>query len=375
MSIFGYTLRMKALIKIDPKNPAKKTILRAAAILKRGGIVVFPTETVYGLGANVFSRRAVRKIFAAKGRPADNPLIVHVASVADVKLVAREAPAVAQKLMRAFWPGPMALVLEKRARVPDEVTAGSNSVAVRMPAHAVARALIRACGFPIAAPSANKAGRPSPTSARHVAEDFGMSSGERQKTDATIDLILDGGKTRIGLESTVVDARGAKAVILRSGGVTVEDLQKVLGYKPKIARLRKGGKAPSPGMKYRHYAPSMPLILIGLEPRTKSATKKMIVTMQKKIHALANEGLRVGVLCTSEHAKFYKEAHQIMICGSLGNPDSIAKNLFASLRRFQKRGAGEKSHTGIDLILSENFREKGIGHGVMDRLKRAAAVE
>lgn len=333
-------------------KPTQANIQKAAKLIKKGELVAFPTETVYGLGANALSDSAVRKIFKAKGRPSDNPLIVHIATMKELEMVAREVTPVARKLMKKFWPGPLTFVLQKTSDVPDSVTAGGKTVAVRMPHNTIALDLIKAAGCPVAAPSANLAGKPSPTTARHVEEDFGN----------TIGMILDGGTTRHGLESTVIDATGKKVEILRSGAVTAEMLAKILGYKPKIVKHEKGSIR-SPGMKYRHYAPTVDLILVAAPER-----KKMIAQVEHLIGKYHRQGLRVGVLTSLEHRKFYQTADQVVVCGSLKNLTTVARNLYDSLRQFKPEKA--------DVIVSEHFGSigsKGIGHAIFDRLSRAAA--
>lgn len=331
------------IVKATPAN-----IRKAAAILADGGLVAFPTETVYGLGAHAMDSRAVRKIFVAKGRPSDNPLIVHIATMKELGMVAVDIPDVAKKLMKKFWPGPITFVLPKKKNVPDVVTAGGVTVAVRMPKHPVALALIKAAGCPVAAPSANLAGKPSPTTAAHVAEDFGTSVG----------CILDGGKTRHGLESTVVDVTGGRVEILRTGAVTADMLAKVLGYKPITVKHGKG-KVRSPGMKYRHYAPSVPMILIGA-----TNEQAMVRKLSQQLAALNQKKMRVGVLCVREHAAGYADATKIVVCGSLKNPVSFGKHLYAALRKFNPKT--------VDIILAENAGAEGLGHAIFDRLSRAA---
>lgn len=372
---------MKKIEKKAPIFKATPANIRAAGkLIAAGKLVAFPTETVYGLGANAMDARAVAGIFLAKGRPSDNPLIVHIATMKELEMVARDVPSVALMLMKEFWPGPLTFVLRKQRAVPDVVTAGGPTVAVRMPNHRVALALIRAAGCPVAAPSANLAGKPSPTTAAHVAEDFGPE----------VAMILDGGRTRHGLESTVIDVTRAKVEILRSGAVTAEMMEKVLGYKPKIvAHVGSGGKGGrtkdklrSPGMKYRHYAPSVPMILIG-----ETDEKNMVRMLQTELRKLskksrasggdAGAGGRgsasaqacVGVLCVKEHASLYSRAKfpavkKIVVCGAVKNPALFGKHLYASLRKFHR--------SEVDLILAENPGAKGIGHAVYDRLSRAA---
>ncbi len=337
---------------VHPQRATAASIREAAEFLARGKIVAFPTETVYGLGANALDARAVAKIFKAKGRPSDNPLIVHIATMKELHMVAKDVPAVAEKLMKRFWPGPLTFVLHKKSGVPSIVTAGGNTVAVRMPGHKVALALIKAAGCPVAAPSANLAGKPSPTTAAHVADDLGKNA----------DMILDGGRTRHGLESTVVDLTGRRVEILRSGAVTAEMLEKVLGYRPKTVSSS-NEKVRSPGMKYRHYAPSVPLFLIG-----STNGKKMMLLLQKKILGFEKKKKRVGILCVKEHKSAYSSyscVKKIVVCGSMKAPRTFAKHLYGSLRSFDK--------TNVDVILAENVGSRGIGTAVFDRLRRASS--
>ncbi len=316
-----------------------KSIKLAASIIKNGGLVAFPTETVYGLGANALDKKSVLKIFKVKGRPADNPLIVHIADKNEIYSLAKKIPQVAKKLIDKFWPGPLTLVLEKKSIVPKEVSAGGKTVAIRMPNHKIALALIRAAGMPIAAPSANISGHPSPTTAQHVAEDF----------EDKIDLILDGGRTSVGVESTVVDMTVFPPVVLRQGGLSLENLKKII---PEItSRVKKRtGIAKSPGMKYRHYAPRAPLILAGKN------IQKFIDRQHDK---------KVGVLASKETASKYKGAFKIFILGSRKNPEECAWNLFTMLRRFDR--------FKVDIIIAEVFPEKGLFVAVMDRLRKASA--
>lgn len=338
------------------KRASEGVIKEAAEMIKAGEVVAFPTETVYGLGANVFDADAVGKIFALKGRPADNPLIVHIGELEDLGRVAEitafqkagSRPAEAglvmtvKKLADKFWPGPLTLVLPKRKEIPDAVSAGLDTVAVRMPANLVARALIKESGMPIAAPSANKSGRPSPTDASHVAEDFGDEL-----------FIIDDGKSKIGLESTVLDVTVSPPVILRSGAVTIEMLAEIL---PEVIMGGAFRTAPkSPGQKYRHYAPEAPLFLIPDNEK-----------MMDDINILINENLdkKVGVLASKENSDKYKKAFVVIVIGSKNRPDLCAKNLFSSLRKFDK--------LGVDMIISESFSDDGVGRALMERLKKAA---
>lgn len=329
--------------------PGKGTVLpatasaigRAASVLRRGGLVAFPTETVYGLGAAAFEARAVARIFEAKGRPPDNPLIVHLSSLKMVEDVAQGVPDVARRLMDAFWPGPLTLVLRRSPELPSIISAGLDTVAVRVPAHPVALQLIRCTGQPIAAPSANRSGRPSPTSAEHVLRDLG---------DA-VDLILDGGPTSVGVESTVVDLTGPVPVLLRPGGVPKEEIERLLG--PILPYRPDGAPARSPGLKHRHYAPDCRLVLVA-PSRWESALQEATQT-----------GQRVGILCRSLAGPDGLSAayfHRVP-----GGAAEYARALFAALR--------EAEAAGVDLLLVETVEETGVGRAVMDRLRRAAAPE
>ncbi len=337
------------IIKISSRNPDERSIAAAVAVIKNGGLVAFPTETVYGLGANALDKQAVKKIFMAKKRPADNPLIVHIASYADIARLAHPLPSYAQKLIRKFWPGPLTLVLRKKRLVPDIVTAGGPTVAVRMPKHKVALALIKKAGTPIAAPSANLAGRPSATSASHVLEDF----------DDKIDLILDGGRTRIGLESTVLDVTQSKPIILRPGGITKEVLERVMGISFTYNKNPRG-LARSPGMKYRHYAPRT---RVNIVPYDKPAV--MTAETQRLLHCFHRRGERVGILATLVKTRQRPKSDALLFAGS--SPATIGRNLFRYLRYLDSRG--------LDVILVEGIPERGLGAAIMNRLRKAAEKE
>jgi L-threonylcarbamoyladenylate synthase len=340
------------IIKINPKEPEKNLIKKAAKIIKKGGLVAFPTETVYGLGANALNKKAVKKIFEAKNRPLDNPVIVHIADFLELFKLAKNIPKTAKILIRKFWPGPLTLVLFKKKIIPDEVTAGAETVAIRMPKNRIALELIKISGLPIAAPSANLAGRPSPTTAQDVFEDLGDK----------IDLILDGGKTKIGLESTVVDLTVEPPLILRPGGIGLEELKKVLkNLKPHpllVGEKLKDKIVKSPGMKYRHYAPKALLILIEGDLKERLKKFKDLISFYQK------EKKRVGIMISEETRKFLKNGDINLVVGSRKNLKEISSNLFKTLREFDKRGA--------DVILAETFPEKGIGFAIMHRLKKAA---
>ncbi|HEY9576754.1 MAG TPA: L-threonylcarbamoyladenylate synthase, partial [Pseudobacillus sp.] len=284
-------------------------IKEAADLLKQDEVVAFPTETVYGLGGNALSDQAAAKIFAAKGRPADNPLIVHIASKQQVADVAVNISQTAERLMEAFWPGPLTVILEKRPnRLSEVVTAGLDTVAVRMPDHPVALAVIQEAGLPIAAPSANRSGKPSPTSAKHVQDDL----------DGVVAGIIDGGDTGVGVESTVVDCTGDIPIILRPGGITKEEIEEVVGEAAIDAALTDAKQQPkSPGMKYKHYAPEAPVYLL-------EGSREWI---QSRINEQKQKGKRVGVLTTEENLSFY-EADVILPCGSRQDLKTVAHSLY-----------------------------------------------
>ena len=331
---------------------SEASLMRAAERIRNGEIVGFPTETVYGLGANALCARAVLRIFEAKGRPADNPLIVHVSSVEEIPPLVRGIPQAARKLMEAFWPGPMTLILPKADCIPDAVSAGLDTVGIRLPSCEAARALIRAAGCPIAAPSANRSGRPSPTTAQHVLEDM----------DGRIPLILDGGPCQVGLESSVIDATGEVPVILRPGGITPEMVQAVLGGvrvdEHVMSPLHEGEVARSPGMKYKHYAPrAHTVIYAGEEVRVVSA-------ICARYDEAVNAGERVAILGFDEHDF---GARTRISLGSAAHPEQAAARLFAALRELDERGE--------TLALCEAVEPAGIGLAVMNRMGRAAAFD
>lgn len=327
------------------------TIRLGAELLLQGQLVAFPTETVYGLGANALNEDAVLRIFAAKGRPADNPLIVHVADIQDLAPLCQVDDR-SRHLMDVFWPGPLTLLLPKTPAVPSVVTAGLSTVAVRMPSHPVARALLATCGCPVAAPSANSSGRPSPTKAAHVMEDL----------QGRIPLILDGGDCEVGLESTVLDMTRDIPVVLRPGGVTPAMLSPILGdvkVADSVLRpLQAGEKALSPGMRYRHYAPCGMLTLVSGQPE-----RVCSVCANRYDEALAN-GKSACILAFSEHIPAYG-ARYVLSIGSLNRPEEAASRLYDLLRRMD--------HEGIACIFSEILPAQGMGLAVMNRLSRAAS--
>lgn len=329
---------------------AAQVILRAGQILRAGGLVAFPTETVYGLGGDALNPESSRKIYAAKGRPSDNPLIVHICRWEDLAEIAAEIPESAKKLGEAFWPGPLTMILKKSDRVPKETTGGLTTVAVRMPSDQTALSLIRAAGGYVAAPSANISGRPSPTLAKYVAEDLG----------GRIEMILDGGQACIGLESTIVDLTEEVPTILRPGYITKEMLEKVLGQ-VEIDRgilPEESGIAPkAPGMKYRHYAPKAELIIMAGEQ------ERVVEQINRRLKEAAGKGLRSGVIATDETKGRYN-ATVIKSVGDREKEEEAARGLYRILREFDE----EK----VDVIYSEAFAEDGIGQAVMNRLLKAA---
>ncbi|QIZ05793.1 threonylcarbamoyl-AMP synthase [Priestia megaterium] len=320
-------------------------VVDAANFLRDNEVIALPTETVYGLGGNAESDLAVGKIFAAKGRPSDNPLIIHIAEKKQLSTFVTEVPDKAEVLMDAFWPGPLTIIFKKKEGVLAETaTAGLSTVAVRIPDHPVALALLKSCGLPIAAPSANSSGKPSPTKAQHVMDDL----------NGKIAGVIDGGATGIGVESTVIDCTEAIPVILRPGGVTKEQLEAVLGEVRVDAALTDEAARPkAPGMKYQHYAPNAPLFMV-------SGTTKFL---QRLIQEKRMEGLRVGVLTTEEQADVY-EADVVLACGKRADLETVAAALYDTLRRFNL----EK----VDVIYSEIFPNEGVGNAIMNRLQKAA---
>ena len=368
----------------------KEGISEAAEILKGGGLVAFPTETVYGLGGNGLDKEAAKKIYAAKGRPSDNPLILHVSSIEEVYPLVKALPEKAKKLMEAFWPGPLTLVLPKSDLVPKESTGGLETVALRSPENALTLDLIRACGFPIAGPSANLSGRPSPTEASHVFEDLG----------GRIEGILEDGAVGIGVESTIVDLSENCPTLLRPGAITIEDLEEVLGENVAIdptllgKSMAEGFTPKAPGMKYRHYAPKAEMLLFkkkeedetgsGQEEITKfilsyggkelsdcpekdvkKSVAKAILSYGEKELSVSPEK-RIWILCGEDTAFLYEGDGRftVQILGRREEPLSMTHNLFRLLRKADEEG--------VELILGECYSEEGVGFALMNRLKKAA---
>ncbi|PGE35262.1 L-threonylcarbamoyladenylate synthase [Bacillus wiedmannii] len=316
----------------------------AAKLLRENEAIAFPTETVYGLGANAMNDEAIAKIFEAKGRPSDNPLIVHIGTKSQLDGIVKEIPPVAEKLMEHFWPGPLTIILPRKEGISEKVTAGLNTVGVRMPDHPVALALIEEANVPVAAPSANRSGRPSPTLASHVYEDL----------NEKIAGIVDGGATGVGVESTVIDCTSEVPTILRPGGITKEQLEAVIGTVSLDPALKDEKEKPkSPGMKYTHYAPKAPLSIV----EGSREFIQLIVDKKKE------EGFKVGVLTTEEYQHGYS-ADVVLSCGVRSDLASVATKLYDVLRTFD---ASE-----VDVIFSESFPNEGIGNAIMNRLTKAA---
>ncbi|WP_330682893.1 L-threonylcarbamoyladenylate synthase [[Clostridium] aminophilum] len=328
-----------------------RNIQEAADVIRSGGLAAFPTETVYGLGGNALDADASRKIYAAKGRPSDNPLIAHVSCMEEITPIVSEIPEAGRKLAEAFWPGPMTLIFQKSEVVPYQTTGGLETVAVRMPSDPVAQELIRRAGVPIAAPSANTSGRPSPTRAGHVYEDL----------NGKIEVILDGGPVGIGVESTIVDVTEDVPTLLRPGAVTMEMLREVVGevrIDPAIqGPPSKDLKPKAPGMKYRHYAPKADMTIV--EGEAEQVIAKINAMAAEKIA----EGKTVGIICTDETKDRYPRGIVESI-GERARKETIAHNLYAVLRDFDGRGA--------EFIFSEGFSEDHLGQAIMNRLKKAA---
>lgn len=321
---------------------------RAGELIRAGELVAFPTETVYGLGGNALDAAAAAKIYATKGRPSDNPLIVHIADEADAEPLAEVSP-LARELMAAFWPGPLTLVLPAKDILPRETTGGLDTVGLRMPAHSAALKLIRAAGVPIAAPSANLSGRPSPTSAEHTQHDLA----------GKIPLIIDGGEAAAGLESTVLDLASPVPAILRPGVITAADLAEFIPGLSEETRLADGGVARAPGMKYRHYAPQAPVIL-----RDAADIYRTYLDEYQRLLDEGNPAPKIAVLATMDGLNGLAQAENCFLLGE--KPEHAAQNLFAALRWTDEIAA--------DLVIAETFAEKGVGIALMNRLKKAAGV-
>ncbi|WMJ78139.1 MULTISPECIES: L-threonylcarbamoyladenylate synthase [unclassified Sedimentibacter] len=339
------------VVKMDRENIDIGVIKEAAYIINRGGTVVFPTETVYGIGADAFNGEAVDKIFEAKGRPQDNPLIVHISELDELYSLAKTIPENAKKLAEKYWPGPLTMIFYKKDILSDKITAGLDTAAIRLPENKIALALIKESGKPIAAPSANTSGKPSPTEADHVIEDL----------MGKVDMIIDGGSTDIGLESTVVDMTSEVPMILRPGRVTGEEIKDLLGdckYDPAIIKSSEKIVPKSPGQKYRHYSPKAKVILY------KGDIEKIALKINEDYAKFSSDGYKVGIMSTAQTEKYYKGKLTIL-CGDRTKPLSISSNLFKDLRNFD--------HMGVNIILAEAVDENGLGKAIMNRLGKASS--
>lgn len=383
-------METKRVVITDKEHVKDEELLEAAKVLREGGLVAFPTETVYGLGANALDEEAAKKIYAAKGRPSDNPLIAHIADFKDIEPLVKEIPEAGRKLMEAYWPGPLTMIFRKSDIVPYGTTGGLDTVAIRMPSDKTANRLIALAGVPVAAPSANTSGRPSPTTADHVWEDM----------NGKIEMIIDGGPVGIGVESTIVDVTEEVPVVLRPGAITMEMLKGLLGevkIDPAIVGPMRADLHPkAPGMKYRHYAPKADMTLVELSDRTReelshknSSAYKAVMhriadcakdinigaedyllafEVNKLAKEAAEKGLKVGVICTEETKAEYEWDSAIFYAvrsmGVRAKEETIAHNLYGVLREFDE--------LGVDCIVSEGFSRTQLGQAIMNRLTKAA---
>ncbi|MBE6023196.1 MAG: threonylcarbamoyl-AMP synthase [Cellulosilyticum sp.] len=337
---------METIIISDTQN-----LQQAAQILQAGGLVASPTETVYGLCANALNEEAVKNIYKAKGRPSDNPLIVHIADLGMLQPLVTEISPIAETLMKHFWPGPMTLVFKANSLVPKVVTGGLDTVAVRFPSDPTITNLIKTSGLPLAAPSANTSGKPSPTNFARVYEDL----------NGKIDCIIEGGNSKYGVESTVIDTTGDIATILRPGGITFEMIEEVLGtvmMDPALGHKLKEGEVPkAPGMKYTHYAPNAEVIIV------KGETSKVIAKINELTAMHRALGKKVGVMATDETLSYFI-ADTVLSVGTESDPTTIAAHLFEVLRQYDD--------AGMDLVYSLAFKTTGIGQAIMNRLEKSA---
>ena len=337
---------------METKYLTEKDLPQAAEIIRRGGLVGIPTETVYGLGANGLDPKAVSRIFEAKGRPQDNPLILHITDVSWLERYCKEIPLTAYKLAEAYWPGPMTMILPRKDMVPDAVTAGLDTVGMRCPSHILCHELIRLADVPIAAPSGNTSGRPSPTTADHMREDM----------DGKIDAIVDGGPCSVGVESTIVDLTCTPPRLLRPGGISLEQLRAVLGQvdvDPAVTRLLGAGEKPkAPGMKYRHYAPKAPVTVVSGDPKTAAE------------YIAAHAAPEDGVICFDEFMPLFTSragTRPVMDLGPAGDKEEQARHIFDALRSFD--------HTQVAAIWAQCPDTEGIGLAIATRLNKAAGFQ
>lgn len=338
------------ILKIDNNKIDENKIKKVAKVLKAGGLVAFPTETVYGLGANGLNEKAVSKIFKVKGRPSDNPMILHVAEIEQVYDLALEVPQIAKDCMEVFWPGPLTIIFKRKKHIPNIITAGLETVAIRMPSHKIAHEIIKESGIPIAAPSANISGKPSPTSGKHVIKDL----------NGAVEIIVEGGKTDVGIESTVLDITVDPPTILRPGGVTFEDIKELVPnvvMDKGLTDMKESETPKSPGQKYKHYAPKAEAYLFA------GNLSNIVKEINKRIKD--NPTKKIAVLATEETYEDYKGAYLLINLGSRENLDEVATNLFDALLECDERE--------VDLIFAEGFDFRGMGAGIMNRLLKACS--
>lgn len=342
------------LVKINNMEDCKKDMEEAGELIKAGELVAFPTETVYGLGGNGLLPDAAKKIYAAKGRPSDNPLILHVCDMQMVESLVKEIPDNARRAMEYFWPGPMTVILQKADQVPDCVTGGLDTVAIRMPDHPVALELIRRSGVPIAAPSANTSGRPSPTKAEHVMEDL----------HGKIPMILDGGAVMVGVESTIIDFTETVPVILRPGWITKESMEEFLGCKVLMNTSLKAsdhGIPRAPGMKYKHYAPKAQMVLVLGDDQEKVVDHINQLAKEQK-----ERGKKIGIIASEETKDLY-QADEVVSVGQRAHLETVTAHLYDVLREFD--------HKDVDMIYSEGFEGEPLSEAIMNRMVKAAGHE
>ena len=343
-------IRVDAQELHDGKNESREALREAGEIIRQGGLVAFPTETVYGLGGDALNPESSKKIYAAKGRPSDNPLIIHIADIKDLEKIVKEIPQSAYQLADVFWPGPLTMILPKSEEVPYQTTGGLNTVAVRMPSHPVALEFIREAGGYVAAPSANLSGKPSPTKAKYVVQDM----------DGRIDMIIDGDGVDIGVESTIVDLTGDKPMILRPGYITKEMLDAVLGQvetDPTLLDSDSKEAPKAPGMRYRHYAPKGELVLVEGSPEAVVS----YINEQTSLHR--QQGEKTGIIGTTEMTGRY-EADSVKIAGSRDDETAIARQLYTFLREFDDED--------VAYMYAESFAGTGMRQAIMNRLLKAA---
>lgn len=345
---------MTLISKIDENDIDKQEIKKQAEILKNGNTVIFPTETVYGLGANALDDTATSKIYAAKGRPSDNPLIVHIYDKKQVDELATDISEKAHIIMDKFWPGPITIIMKKKSIIPNVTSANLNTIGIRMPSNDIALKLIELANTPIAAPSANISGRPSPTDIERCVEDL----------SGRVDYIIGGEKSEVGVESTIVDCTVTPPIVLRPGGITLEMLREI---DPNIeidkAIMQKPSedfKPKAPGMKYRHYAPNAKVKII------KGNRKKTVEKINEMVHNYIDEGKKVGILSSKENSSYYKLG-DVLVVGSKENLSEVAQNLFEALRSLDDKK--------VDIILAEAYEEEGVGLAIMNRLQKSAGFD